>query len=218
MSKGSFRVQMLKAREDALVSSVNRLLCEKGYEAMTIDEVAAEAGIAKASLYKHFESKEELAAAAMIRVIDQALELCARLEQDATLGPHERLVGAARWAAQEQIAGRMPALPSQNSALRAALASHRGYIDRLVELSERLGAWIEAAQREGRIDPELPPIVVLYTLFARGCDPVLTQLKAGGEFEDAQIVEWSLRACFAGLDGPAKPKAVRKTAARAASR
>jgi TetR/AcrR family transcriptional regulator, regulator of autoinduction and epiphytic fitness len=209
---------MLKAREDALVASVNRLLCEKGYEAMTIDEVAADAGIAKASLYKHFESKEELAAAAMIRVIDRAIELCARLQQDATLGAYEKLHAAARWGAEEQIAGRMPALPSQNSALRAALASHAAYIDRLVDLSERLGEWIEAAQREGRVDPELPAIVVLYTLFARGCDPVLTQLKAGGEFDDAQIVEWSLRACFAGLDGPAKPDANRTAAKRPAPR
>jgi len=34
---------------------------------MTVDEVAADVGIAKTSLYKHFESKEELAAAAMVR-------------------------------------------------------------------------------------------------------------------------------------------------------
>ena len=57
---------MLRAREDAIVSSVNRLLADKGYDVMTVDEVAADVGIAKASLYKHFPSKEALAAAAMI--------------------------------------------------------------------------------------------------------------------------------------------------------
>ena len=64
MTKVSFRDQMLRVREDAIVSSVNRLLAEKGFDAMTVDEVAADVGIAKASLYKHFDSKEELAAAA----------------------------------------------------------------------------------------------------------------------------------------------------------
>lgn len=61
------------AREEAILVAVNRLLAEKGFDAMTVDAVAAEVGIAKASLYKHFSSKEELAAAAMIRVLDRAL-------------------------------------------------------------------------------------------------------------------------------------------------
>ena len=30
----------MRAREDAIVSSVNRLLAEKGYDTMTVDEVA----------------------------------------------------------------------------------------------------------------------------------------------------------------------------------
>jgi len=48
---------MLKVREDAIIQVVNRLLAEKGFDAMTVDEVAAGVGIAKASLYKHFPSK-----------------------------------------------------------------------------------------------------------------------------------------------------------------
>ena len=71
-AKRSFREQMHQAREDAIVASVNRLLAEKGFDAMTVDEVAADVGIAKASLYKHFPSKEDLAAAAMVRVMDRA--------------------------------------------------------------------------------------------------------------------------------------------------
>ena len=57
-AKPSFKEQMLQAREEAIVRSVNRLLAEKGFDAMTVDEVAASVGIAKASLYKHFPSKE----------------------------------------------------------------------------------------------------------------------------------------------------------------
>ena len=71
---------MLRAREDAIVSSVNRLLADKGYDVMTVDEVAADVGIAKASLYKHFPSKEALAAAAMIRMLDRALAFIATLD------------------------------------------------------------------------------------------------------------------------------------------
>ena len=65
--KTSFKQQMLQVREDTIVQTVNRLLADKGFEAMTVDEVAAQVGIAKASLYKHFASKEDLAVAAMVR-------------------------------------------------------------------------------------------------------------------------------------------------------
>jgi AcrR family transcriptional regulator len=62
-AKPSFKEQMLAAREEAIIHTVNRLLAEKGFDAMTVDEVAADVGIAKASLYKHFSSKEGRGAA-----------------------------------------------------------------------------------------------------------------------------------------------------------
>ena len=88
---------MLKAREDAIVSSVNRLLAEKGFDAMTVDDVAADVGIAKASLYKHFVSKEELAAAAMIRVLDYTLAFIATLEAQPEVAALDQLKAVARW-------------------------------------------------------------------------------------------------------------------------
>ncbi|WP_428420911.1 TetR/AcrR family transcriptional regulator [Methylibium sp.] len=201
MARSAFREQMLRAREDAIVSSVNRLLAEKGFEAMTVDEVAADVGIAKASLYKHFTSKEELAAAAMIRVLERALVFLEKLALDDGLRPIARLQAAARWTLQVQLAGEMPSLPAQNSTLRNALVSNRIYLDRLFEVSDRLGAWIAAAQTDGEIDRQLPAEVVLYTLFARACDPVPGLLKAGGQHSDEQIIEWLLRSCFHGLVG-----------------
>ncbi|MDC6636538.1 TetR/AcrR family transcriptional regulator, partial [Leclercia adecarboxylata] len=76
-AKTSFKEQMLQAREEAIVQTANRLLAEKGFESMTVDEVAAAVGIAKASLYKHFPSKEDLAAAAMVRIMQRTLEFLA---------------------------------------------------------------------------------------------------------------------------------------------
>ena len=81
MARVSLKEQMQRVREDAIVDAVNQLLATKGYELMTVDEVAAEAGLAKASLYKLFTSKEELAAAAMVRVLERALAQAEALEQ-----------------------------------------------------------------------------------------------------------------------------------------
>ncbi len=196
--KLSFKAQMLQVREAAIVQAVNRLLAEKGFDAMTVDEVAAEVGIAKASLYKHFPSKEDLACAAMVRVMRRAQDFLQSLPADAA--PLDNIKAVARWTMEVQLAGEMPSLPSQNSSLRATLMKSRDYMDGLIEISDALGGWIEAAQAQGALNPGLPAIAVLYTLYARACDPVLEFLKTGGQHTDAQIVELVMTTCFEGLN------------------
>ena len=201
----SFKAQMLKVREDAIIQAVNRLLAEKGFDAMTVDEVAARVGIAKASLYKHFASKEDLAAAAMVRVMRQAQSFCASLsDADA---PIDNLRAVTRWTMALKLAGDMPSLPSQNSTLRTALMGNRDYMDGLIDVSDRLGAWIEAAQADGSLSTELPAIAVLYTLYARACDPVLEFLKMAGQYHDDEIIDLVMGTCFDGLN--ARPQTTR---------
>jgi AcrR family transcriptional regulator len=196
--KVSFKEQMLQAREDAIIRTVNLLLAEKGFEAMTVDEVAASVGIAKASLYKHFPSKEDLAAAAMVSVMRRAQDFIATLPADAA--PVDKLRAVVRWTMEVKLAGEMPSLPSQNSKLRAALIGNRNYMDGLVEVSDTLGNWIEAAQAQGAISAGIPAIAILYTVYARACDPVLEFLKMGGQHSDAQIIELVMSTCFDGLN------------------
>ncbi|MDI1275009.1 TetR/AcrR family transcriptional regulator [Polaromonas sp.] len=188
---------MLAAREDAIVKAVNRLLAEKGFDLMTVDEVAADVGIAKASLYKHFPSKEDLAAAAMVRVVGLAQAFLASLPPDAQ--PLAQLKAMVRWMLQLQLAGEMPSLPHQNSSLRTTLMNNKAYLDGLVRISDQIGGWIERAQKDGSLSTSIPPILVLYTLYARACDPVLEFLRAGGQHSDEDIMELVIRTCFDGL-------------------
>jgi AcrR family transcriptional regulator len=199
MARVSFREQVLRVREDAIVQSVNRLLAEKGFDLMTVDEVAADVGIAKASLYKHFPSKEALAASAMVRLLQRTLAIVELQAARADATAFERLEGVTRWALEVQLSGEMPSLPSQNSTLRAELMGNKAYIDLLMQVSEQLGGWILQAQTDGDIDPALPPEVVLYTIYARACDPVPSFLKASGQHSDEQIVDWVLATCMRGL-------------------
>jgi TetR/AcrR family transcriptional regulator of autoinduction and epiphytic fitness len=199
--KISFKEQMLQAREDAIIGTVNRLLAEKGFEAMTVDEVAADVGIAKASLYKHFPSKEDLACAAMVSVMRRAQAFLDTLAADAP--PMEQLRAVVRWTMGLKLAGEMPALPSQNSKLRTTLMASKDYMDGLMDVSDRLGAWIEAAQAQGAMNPQLPAIAVLYTLFARACDPVLEFLKMGELYSNDEIISLVMSTCFDGLNARA---------------
>ncbi len=197
-TKVSFKAQMLLAREDAIIQSVNRLLAEKGYDAMTVDEVAADVGIAKASLYKHFTSKDDLAAAAMVSVMRRAQCFLDGLPPDAAAIDKIRTV--VQWTMGLKLAGEMPSLPSQNSSLRTTLMDNKDYMDGLMDVSDRLGAWIEKAQKDGAINPKLPAIAVLYTLYARACDPVLEFLRMGELYTDEQIITLVMASCFDGLN------------------
>jgi AcrR family transcriptional regulator len=196
--KKSFKVQMLAARETAIIESVNRLLAEKGFDAMTVDEVAAEVGIAKASLYKHFPSKEALACAAMVTAMQRAQAFISQLPPDQK--PLEKIKAVTRWTMSLKLQGQMPSLPSQNSSLRATLMDSKDYMDGLMEVSDALGGWIEQAQAQGAIHQALPPVAVLYTLFARACDPVLEFLKMGEQHTDEQILDLVMSTCFDGLN------------------
>lgn len=206
-TRASIKAQIQRLREEAIVAAVNRLLASKGYDAMTVDEVAAEAGMAKASLYKLFSSKEELAGAAMVGVLDRALAFVGELRQqeaaaalDGTPVPAiAQLKAVIRWAMQTQLDGAMPSLPAQNSSLSTSLQSNDEYMDRLIALSNRLSIWIAQAQTGGQIHPGFPPELVLYTLFARACDPVVALLKESGAYTHEQILDWVTQTTFCGL-------------------
>ena len=199
VDKIPLKEQQLRLKEAVVLQAVNGLLAQKGYDLMTVDEVAAAVGIAKPSLYKLFDSKEALAGAAMVRLLGRALEVVRAQPADAP--PLARLRALLRWAVEEQLRGEMPRLPSTRSSLRDALMRNDEYVRRLNELGEVLSAWIGAAQATGDLAADLPVELVLFTLFARTCDPVVDYLKTGGAFSDAEIVDMLERSTFTGLTG-----------------
>lgn len=195
--KLSFKQQQLIVRENAIVDATNSLLAKKGYDLMTMDEVAAEVGIAKASLYKHFPSKEALAAAAMIRLLENTLAFVRALppEQPA-IG---QLKDVLKWALEVRMKGGLPTLPSENTTLRDALLNDSRYITRLMDLNELMGELIEAARAQGAIRADLPTEVVLFTIYARSCDPTLDYLRMNEQYDDQQVIGFLLSTCFDGL-------------------
>lgn len=57
--------------KDAILDATDRLLARHGYRKMTIDDLAAEVGIGKGSIYLHFPSKEEIVLSHIDRIIER---------------------------------------------------------------------------------------------------------------------------------------------------
>lgn len=67
-----------EARRTAIVAAAERLFAAKGFDGVTMDDVALEAGLAKGTLYLYFENKESLYVAVVVRGAEILAEMMAR--------------------------------------------------------------------------------------------------------------------------------------------
>jgi len=199
LGKLRFKDQAFKLREDAILDATTRLLAAKGFDLMTMDEVAVEVGLSKPSLYKHFKSKEELVTEAMIRLLDGALSYLD--EQPPELGPAARLHRLLEWALRVRLGGGLPFLPSTSAQVRGILTNSLRYVTRALKLHRQLDAIVSAAKLRGELRAELPNDVILYSYYARTCDPAVEYLRMYGEYSDDEIVGHMLAVCIAGIAG-----------------
>ncbi len=193
----SFRDRQFQLREEAILDAANQLLAQRGFELMSMDDLAAAVGIAKGSLYKHFESKEQLAAASMTRLLRRIEAQLAAHE--AGQPARERLEQLLRWTLRERAAGRMPLLPSTNQEVQQALMSNTSYTAALNDVGNALGELIEAGAAAGELRGDLPVPVLLFTIYARSCDPSFDFLRASGDWSDDEVIDFMVATCFDGL-------------------
>ncbi|RLP54124.1 MAG: TetR/AcrR family transcriptional regulator [Ketobacter sp.] len=64
----------MQPRKQHLINTAYRLFNEHGYHATGIDRILAESGVSKATLYKHFRSKDELVVAVLQQRHEQLID------------------------------------------------------------------------------------------------------------------------------------------------
>ncbi|MGI9303846.1 MAG: TetR/AcrR family transcriptional regulator [Gammaproteobacteria bacterium] len=83
---------MRSNRRDELISTAVKLFARQGYHATGIDQIIAESGVAKMTLYNHFKSKNELILAALRRYDEDARHRIMRSIERRARNPRERLL------------------------------------------------------------------------------------------------------------------------------
>jgi AcrR family transcriptional regulator len=197
LSKLSFKDQAFKLRESAILDATTAVLSTKGFDLMTMDDIAGAVGISKSSLYKHFKSKEDLVGEALIRLIDGAIDYLAQL--DKALSPVDKLSALLEWALRVRLEGGMPFLPSTSPHVRDMLMRNMSYVLRIIKLNGQLEALVAAAQKTGNLNPDLPSDVTLFSYYSRTCDPAAEFLQKFSKMPHDDIVAHMLKVAFNGL-------------------
>lgn len=192
-----FKKQQFDAREVAIIDAVNRLLSEKGYDLMTMDDVADAVGIAKGSLYKHFSSKEKLAGAAMTRLLKATQT---ELDTLATEMPAiDKIRHILTWSLRLRLQGGVPHLPSTSLALQRSLMLNLDYVMVALRVNKRFYALVAQAREQGALTPLVPDDVLVYTLYSRACDPTMEFLLRDKRLTHEQIVDAMVHATIGGF-------------------
>ncbi len=195
--KLSFKDQAFKLRENAILDAATSVLGTKGYDLMTMDDVAGAVGISKPSLYKHFKSKEDLVGEALIRLIDGAVDYLAQL--DGALSPKNKLAALLEWALRVRLDGGLPFLPSTSAHVRDMLMRNLKYVTRVLKLNGQIEKLVLAAQKSGELDAALPSDVILFSYYARTCDPAVEYLQRFSKMSNEDIVRHMLQVAFDGF-------------------
>lgn len=135
---------------------------ERGYDATSMDELAARLGVTKSAIYHHVPSKVELLRLALDRALDGLFAVTA--EPAATTGPAvDRLEHVVRGSVLV-LAAELPFVTlllrvRGNSAVERAALQRRRDLDRVVT------GLVRAAAAEGDVRPDVDPAVTSRLLF-----------------------------------------------------
>ncbi len=136
------------APRDRLLDTAGNLFYKYGFQAVGIDRILAESGVAKMTLYRHFASKDELIAAYLERA-DQQFWAWAESAMAAAATPEARLLALFDALARHSTSPECLGCPFQGAALafpelehpghRRALQNKLAVRDRLAEMARQAG-------------------------------------------------------------------------------
>jgi TetR/AcrR family transcriptional regulator, cholesterol catabolism regulator len=162
MSKSLYREYAWQRREQDIVNAAGKLMREKDYESLTMDELAKELDISKPTLYQHFKTKDEL----VTQVFIQAMQILEEhLSASQQKSPLEILKRVLRMLLETRYRS-----DTVLGAIGLETIDHLAHNHPIVrEHKERVGQQmrrlIDEAKARGEIVSSIPTFVIARTIF-----------------------------------------------------
>jgi AcrR family transcriptional regulator len=170
---------------DSLTDVAFRVFAEQGYDATSMDDVAREAGITKASIYHHVAGKEALLA----RGLDRALAaLFGVLGESAARegSPGSRVTAIVQRVAE--ITMSMRAEVSVLFRVRGNSETERAAMDRRRAFDSVVTELVREAQSEGTIRSDIEPALLVRLIFGMS-NSLVEWYRPSGRTPATQIAE-----------------------------
>ena len=188
---------------DSLLDVAVEVFNERGYDATSMEELAARLGVTKSAIYHHVSSKVELLRLALDRALDALFAVTG--EPGATTGPAiDRLEHVVRGSVRV-LAAELPFVTlllrvRGNSPVEQAALQRRREFDRFVT------DLVRAAEDEGDVRPDVDPAITSRLL--SGTVNSLTEwFRPGGELSADDLADALVATTFQGLRTRPAPSA-----------
>ncbi|MBP1990811.1 TetR/AcrR family transcriptional regulator [Paenibacillus eucommiae] len=149
----SLKEKQQKEREQLILEYAERVLLEKGYHDMSMDEIAIGVGVAKGTLYLHFPKKEDL----VFTIVEPKMQSFLGSVEEAIalpVSPKEKL----EFLLNRELSGAffqflLTSIPDMTTIFK----SHEAEVNEILpKIFSGIHEMLNEGKREGLFDPDLP--------------------------------------------------------------
>ena len=192
----------LLLREEIL-EATHLLMAERGYAAMSMEELAARVGVSKPTLYSQFPTKEDLVAAMATQLLDSVFaDVAAVAPGQSPLG---RLLGILHTIVRVQLERRTIAMQLWMPEIIDILERNPATRDQLLRIDQVVVSLVRAAVAAEELDPaaDIPSVVRIF--YALICAPNTGRRSCTDAPEPLAMADTIVHMFRQGLIPPARP-------------
>ncbi len=192
----SLKEKQRQERETLILQAAEKMLLERGYREMSMDEIAAQVGIAKSTVYLHFPGKEDLVVALVERKMTQFLDIIAETMTQEVSAREKLEIIFQRMYLQRAAMTRSTTVPLlinlyNSTDVRSIIEKVGGRIQHLtLDIHDHLLALLEEGQKAGEFDDVLPPEIMLGCFFSMLSPLTYERLKGEREISLDDLVKY----------------------------
>jgi AcrR family transcriptional regulator len=205
----SLRERQREERAALIIGAAGDVFADKGYYDASIDEIAARAGIAKGTVYLHFDSKEDLLVALVEQQISAFLEhvdhvACEPLPVRERL---ERILLYVFLRMHEQRNQVLLELNTRSGLTRRVIDRRVGLQAHIAQAMERIEALLEEGKRTAELDTTVPTPIMVATFVTLVSPSGYEHLLTSGQVTPAELAQHVGRIFFPSSSAPSSREA-----------
>lgn len=208
----SLKERQREERAALILEAASAILVEKGYHEMSIDEIAAQVGISKGTVYLHFASKEDLVATLIERQVIEFLALVDQvISEPSTVRARLEGILQQTYSAIQMNRQLLPGLTNSIRLTEGLIEKREGLQMRVAEMTARITSLFEEGKRTGELESTLPTPIIVTTFVGLLSLPGYEQQLTSGQVSPSELAASVSQLFFRGVLAPSPTTTKKET-------